>query len=99
LERVVLSACGQRVAQDAKGSPVVFKELDLAATDLTGRTDAVDKQATTLYRRLLGRDPAPAELAALHDLAVDDQVRPVKAADVARLLCFTRGTSQESALE
>jgi hypothetical protein len=98
LDRVVLSACGTRVDLDeaaGQGSAVVFTALDLAAPAPAGDTDGFRLTVRDLYRRLLARDPAEAELEALRELTVDDAGTPVLGAEFAKMACFAIGTTTE----
>lgn len=94
LDRVVLAACSRRVSLDTTSEPQVFTALDLTAP-LAPDDPGVDETLTTLYRRLLARDPSPEELEVARQLAVDDDGQPVGAADFARLACYAVGTSVE----
>jgi hypothetical protein len=99
VDRVALSGCGKRVDTDADGQPVVFDELDLAATSLdlsdADTAAAVDATLTDLYRRLLARDPLPEELEALTALTEDGDGNPLTAREFAKLACFAVATTSE----
>lgn len=95
LDRVVMSACANRAKLDRSGPPVVFTELDLGAAAPSPEDDAFTATVTTLYRRLLSRDPEPHEVTTLGALASDDAGAPVSAYDFAVLTCFAIGTSSE----
>ncbi len=93
LERVVLSACARRAELDAAQPPearAVFTAFELTP-GATVDAASLDALGTTLYRRLLARDPLPEELAALQPLRDDDTA----ALDVAKLACFAVGTTVE----
>jgi hypothetical protein len=98
VDRVLLSACGSRVALDAGGgqlSAVVFRELDLAGP-APARTDrAVSATVVELYRRLLARDPNAREVELVSALAEDGEGKPVRAAEFATVACFAIGSTTE----
>lgn len=95
LDRVVLSACGARVQADQNGEPRVFRDLDFSSPAPAADSDAFRATVTTLYQRLLARDPIEAEFEALAELsaATDDDV--LDAADFAHAVCFAVGTTTE----
>jgi hypothetical protein len=95
LDRVVMSACVNRADLDQGGAPVVFTDLDFGEEAPAEGDDAFTATVTTLYRRLLSRDPEPHELTTLGGLAVDEAGKPVSAHDFAVLTCFAIGTSSE----
>jgi hypothetical protein len=94
-ERMALAACTRRVTEDRTGDAEVFTDLDLDGDAPAVDSDAFTGTITTLYRRLLQRDPTDAELELLGELAVDDDGAPVAAADFAQLACFTIATTTE----
>lgn len=96
VDRVVLGACTNAVERDAATSPVVFTELPPTAE--APERAAIDAQATVLYRRLLSRDPEPAELDLVAELALDDVGVPRSAREVDLLACFAIGTTSEMIL-
>ncbi len=98
IERVVLQACSNRVADDlarieAGEEALVFGPL--AACGGALETDCVDAQTTELYRRLLARDPIAAEREVLRTLAADAATLGGGAADHAVAACFLVGTTTE----
>jgi hypothetical protein len=99
LERAVLHACVRRVELDrSAGQPVVFTHMDLLAPSAgaeLGPDSPFGKDAAEVGRRLLGRDLLASELAELEALAVDDAGAAVASDEVAKLICFTLGTSRE----
>lgn len=95
LDRVIMSACVSRADLDRSGPPVVFKELDLGAVAPAPDDEAFTATVTTLYRRLLSRDPEPHELTTLGALVSNEAGEPVTARDFAVLTCFAIGTSSE----
>lgn len=95
LDRVVMSACVNRANLDRGAAPVVFTDLDLGAAAPSPDDKAFTATVTTLYRRLLQRDPEPSELTTLEALTVDAAGEPVTAHDFAVLACFTVGTTSE----
>jgi hypothetical protein len=97
LERVAIGACSRRAEADASGTPAVFRAFDLSRASLVGDDAALDALTVDLYRRLLGRDPAPAEREALRELAVDADGRPVPALEVAKAACIAVASTQEFA--
>jgi hypothetical protein len=95
-DRVVLSACTNRVKLDREGPPVVFAALDLAGGNAPAPTDdAYAATVVALYQRLLSRDPDPEELTLLERLTVGPEGEAVSAYDFAILSCFTIGTTTE----
>lgn len=101
LDRLVWSACHNAAVRDA-GTPRVFTDLPPAATTLdlsvAATSQAVDAQITTLYRRLLARDPEAAEVALVRELAQDPAGAARSAQAFDTLACFTIGTMTEMAL-
>ncbi len=96
LDRVVLSACTNRATLDRQGPAVVFTALDLGDAKAPAAADeAYVATVTTLYRRMLARDPTPEELTTLERLLVDADGNPVSVQDFAVLSCFALGTSTE----
>ena len=95
VDRVVLAGCTHRVDADAAGEAKVFGELDLKADAPAADDPAVESTITTLYRRLLARDPIEAEVEKLATLVVDEEGNPVSATDFAKLACYAVGTTTE----
>lgn len=98
VDRVLLSACGQRVALDRAapvGQAVVFKGLDLNGPAPVASESAVSTTVVELYRRLLARDPSPREVDAVAELSAQPSGARVAAADFATLACFAVGGSTE----
>lgn len=98
IERLVLQACSNRVEADlellaAGEDAVVFG--DLAELGDALEDAAVDAQAVTLYRRLLARDPLPAEQEIVRMLAADTLAFGGDAAAFATTACFMVGTTTE----
>jgi hypothetical protein len=93
VDRVVLSACGERVRLDVAGPARVFTSVDLSALTVRRDSAGVREQVTTLYRRILARDPEPAEVDAL--LSMLDGEPAMKATDFARLACYAIASSTE----
>lgn len=96
VDRVVLTACRNAVDRDAAGAPETFTELPPTAEPATRAQ--LDAQATLLYRRLLDRDPEPAELDALDALRLDPVGAPRPARELDLLACFAIGTTTETLL-
>lgn len=88
LDRMVLSACTNRVDLDAAGDPVVFTHFDLAGA--APGLDPARALAAELYQRLLGRDATPAELDEVATVASEGTAR-----DYAVLACYAIGTTTE----
>lgn len=95
VDRVVLAGCTHRVDADAAGDAKVFSELDLKSDAPAADDPAVESTITTLYRRMLARDPIEAEVEQLATLVVDEEGEPIAAADFAKLACYAIGTSTE----
>ena len=99
IDRLLLSACGHRVARDrdaGKNGAAVFKDLDLGGDAPAPEDDATKATITTLYRRLLARNPLPAELVRVASLTRDGDERPVPASEFATLACYAIGTTAEA---
>jgi len=99
IERFALHGCWERLQQDLEpeATPVVFGTIADVASDTTLPDDA-DDLTVELYRRLLARDPLPAETAALRDLhagIVEDGGANV---DWALMSCFAIATTTEGLL-
>lgn len=95
LDRVVLSACGERVERDRSGEAELFSALDLDGEAPSADEPAFGETVEALYRRLLARDPLTEELAVLAELLVDDDGEPVSASRFAHLACFIIATTTE----
>lgn len=91
LERVVLRACMNRVALDAKlgEQGVVFKHFSLNSDKPT--VAQFDHLTVELYRRFLARDPVDGEKSVLRELIKSES----NAQDIAVLACMIVGTSAE----
>ena len=96
VDRVVLSACGERAARDfaAPGDAVIFAEVADAAAQLSAQARAA--VAGRLYERLLARAATAAEIDAL--VAFGDQVtgRDEPARQWAQLACYAVATTTEN---
>lgn len=92
LDRMVLSACGERAALDAQGSAEVFVDLDLAA-DVDPSSASVETTIVDLYRRLLARDPEASEVGVV--AAIADAEPPVSGERFAQLACYAIATTAE----
>ena len=98
IDRILLSACSKRVELDraaGRSKAKVFAELDLEADAPAKSSASVKDTITTLYRRLLARDPDPHEVPLVAALAEDGDGDAVSAADFATLACFSIGTTTE----
>jgi hypothetical protein len=93
IDRVVLSACAERVNRDRAGTPTLFTGLDLDGTSVSDNES--DEVTTTLFRKLLARDPSAAELEKMRMLTEDADGLPVSGADYAKLSCYAVGTHVE----
>ena len=92
VDRVILSACSNRVAKDALGPAVVFTALDLSDERAPAAGDeAFDATVTALYRRFLARDPTVEEVTVLGDLVAE----PMTAQEFAILACYAVGSTTE----
>ena len=85
VDRLALSACGERARADFEGEAVVFASL--VQGEASGVAEAID----VLYDRLLGREPDAHERQALAAFA--DEVPTLR--DFAVLTCFAIATSTE----
>ena len=90
IDRVIISACSQRIAMDKAGNPQVFTYFPLGASSVNG--EQVKQQATALYQRFLARDPSSEELG----LLVEYSGKAGTAAQAAFSLCFAIGTHMEN---
>jgi hypothetical protein len=96
VDRVLLSACSARVRADKTKPAKVFSDLDLRGPAPSPDAPAVAATVTTLFRRLLGRDPRENETALIKTLlSADDPDAPQTAEEFATLACFTVGSSLE----
>lgn len=92
VDRVLLSACSNRVAKDVDGPPVVFTAIDLSDERAPAAGDeAFDKTVTALYRRFLSRDPTDEEVSVFGDLVTE----PMTAQEFAILACYAVGSTTE----
>jgi hypothetical protein len=92
VDRVILSACTNRVAKDVEGPAVVFTELDLDdAHAPDADDDAFVATVNALYRRFLARNPTDEEVAVLGDLVSE----PMTAQQLAILACYSVGSTTE----
>lgn len=94
-DRVVLSACAHRATMDAAGDAVVFGNIDFDLDGPEAGTEEFTKVITSLYRRLLSREPASEELDILEKLTVDPDGDALGGYDFAVLSCFAIGTTTE----
>lgn len=88
LERLIISACGQRIERDKQGSPKVFKNFPLGTGQPTA--DQLEKASEELYRRFHARDPNDAEQEVVRQAASG-----LKGQNAALILCAAIGTSSE----
>ncbi|MET0344453.1 MAG: hypothetical protein ABW252_25795 [Polyangiales bacterium] len=95
IDRVTLSACAARARADREGSARVFTALDLAGPAPAADADAVTETITTLFRRMLARDPKPGELTTVRSLLTNDDEK-MTAEEFATLSCFVVASSLES---
>ena len=92
VDRVLLSACSNRVAKDVEGPAVVFTAIDLEGERAPAAGDeAFDRTVAALYRRFLSRDPTDEELSVLGELALE----PMTAREFAVLACYAVGSTTE----
>ena len=92
VDRVLLSACSNRVAKDVEGPATVFTEIDLSATRAPAAGDeAFVATVTALYRRFLSRDPTEEELSVFGELVES----PMTASEFAILACYSVGSTTE----
>lgn len=100
VDRVVLSACGERAARDfaAPDQAVLFAELAAGADSSAGAALSADARAAVagrLYERLLARTPQQAEIDALVAFGDDMTGSTAPARDWAQLACYAVATSTE----
>jgi hypothetical protein len=98
IDRIVLSACSERVKRDREagtGDARVFTHFELTGDAPLPEDEATIGLVTSLYRRLLARDPAEQEIPLVAALATKDGGEPIAAADFATLACYAIGTTTE----
>lgn len=96
IDRVLLSACSARARADKAGPAKVFTELSLAGPAPAPDAPAVQATITSLFRRLLARDPTASEVAILQTLLDPGEAdAPQSAEEFAVLACFAIGSSLE----
>jgi hypothetical protein len=96
VERIVLSACGARVALDLQSKPSeVFGGLDLSRPAPQPSDAAARALVSALYRRFLGRDADEQEFTTVTQLARDEQGQAVSGRDFALAACLAVGTNTE----
>jgi hypothetical protein len=93
VERVVLSACARAVARDRAGPAKVFSAMKLDDTPSAPGTPGLTALVSTLYRRLLARDPNADEIAAMAELTTG--ATPPTTTELAKLACFAVATTTE----
>ena len=94
IDRVAISACGERFERDKAGSPVIFGPV-LDKDNKKARTEVADN----LVRRLLSRHPTKADtdnLLALHDTLQDVSGEDALVRDWSIGACVVVATSTES---
>jgi hypothetical protein len=96
LERFALTACGERVARDVAGAPVVFKNVSLTSAAVTATSPGVEETIVDMYKRFLARLPTAEERTGA--LSVLDGP-PITGAQFARLACFMVSTLPEFAFQ
>jgi hypothetical protein len=95
IDRLLLSACGHRVASDQAGDAKVFGALDLAGSAPGPNDKATTEVVTQLYHRFLARNPTADELARVASLTQDDGGNAVPATEFATTACFAIGSTTE----
>ena len=96
VDRVLLSACSARAAADKTGPRVLFTELDLSGQAPAAQDPSVTATITTLFRKLLSRDPRTDEVAIIRGLlTTEDGSEALSAQEFAVLSCFVIGSSLE----
>lgn len=94
VDRVVLSACSQRLEIDRKAgaTAIVFKHFPLAGT--APSPEQVSLQTKELYQRILARNPEDAELKAINALGTQGLSND----RLALMLCYAIASSSENIL-
>lgn len=92
IDRVLLTACGERAALDAEGPPTLFTALDFSASTIAAGSAGLAETVEMLYQRLLARNPTDEESAAILSMLSEG---PMKVEEFARLACFAVGSQQE----
>jgi hypothetical protein len=97
VDRVVLSACSKRAELDRElgKEAKVFSALALSEPMPKSDQGRANEVVTTLYRRLLARNPDEQERELVASLALGEDGEPLAALEFAKLACFTIGTSSE----
>lgn len=92
VDRVLLSACSNRVAKDVEGPPVVFTAIDLDDAHAPDANDEAFVATTTaLYRRFLARNPTDEEVEVLGEVVTEEMT----AREFAILACYSVGSTTE----
>ncbi|HWB75209.1 MAG TPA: hypothetical protein VG755_09640 [Nannocystaceae bacterium] len=92
VDRVLLSACSNRVTKDAEGPAVVFTALELDDEKAPSAGDeAFVTTVTALYRRFLSRDPTDEEVSVFGELVTEEMT----AREFAVLACYSVGSTTE----
>lgn len=97
VDRVVLSACGERAARDFAdpGQAVLFAEVAAEAGGGAASAEARAAVARRLYERLLARVPQQAEIDALVAFGDDMAGSTAPARDWSQLACYAVATTTE----
>ena len=94
VDRIALSACGERAAQDFADSGNAASFQEVAGTDASSASDR-DAVVGRLYRQLLLREPTDAETNAVSSM-YDDLPESGRAQTWAQMACFAIATSTEA---
>ncbi len=94
VDRIVLSACSQRLELDrkAKDAALVFKHLPLSGN--TRSSAQLEAQAKELYQRILARNPEEVELKAIADTQGESMAND----KLALMMCYAIASSSENIL-
>lgn len=94
VDRIALSACGERAAQDFADSGNAASFQDVAGGDASSASDR-DAVVARLYQQLLLREATEAELGAVSSMH-DDLPQEGRARTWAQMACFVIATSTEA---
>lgn len=94
VDRIALSACGERAAQDFADSGNAASFQEVAGGDASGASDR-DAVVARLYRQLLLREATDAETDAVTSM-YDDLPESGRAQTWAQMACFVIATSTEA---
>jgi len=96
LDRIVLTACTNKVNAEISGTKTVFKFLNLAKYTGSIATADFRNQINELYHRFMLRDPSAVEISNLEQLKTNEAGSEISNIDFAVLACYVIGTNVEN---